>query len=140
ARTYLDRLAQQLHYDLYEPERGEILHGLFARCVRLYLLVLENPSLWARDTTGSFMRCFVDSAITFCYLAEKGTEQDFRNFRDYGEGQRKLLMLHLQDSHPEATTVEGRTASDISRVLGGFAAEMLQIELGSWSKKDPRRL
>ncbi len=140
ARGYLDRLAQRLHYDLYEPERGEILHGLFARCLRLYLLVLENPPLWARDTTGIVLRCLVDSAITFCFLAQKGTEEDFHNFHKYGEAQKKLLMLHLQDSHPNATSIEGRTASDISQELGGFAAEMIQIDLGHWSKQDARRL
>jgi len=140
ARSYLDQLAQQINYDLYEPERGEVLHGLFARCVRLYLLVLENPSLWARDTTGIFLRCLVDSAIAFCFLAQKGTEQDFVNFRNYGEAQKKLLMLHLQDTYPDATSIEGRQAADISQELGGFAAEMIQIDLGHWSKKDARHL
>lgn len=140
ARDYLDRLAQRLRYDLYEPEHGEILHGLFARCVRLYLLVLENPALWARDTTGIVLRCLVDSAITLCFLAQKGTEEDFQNFRNYGEAQKKLLMLHLQDSHPEAASLEGRTAGDISQELGGFSAEMIQIDLGHWSKQDARKL
>lgn len=140
ARHYLDQLAQRLHYDLYEPERGEVLHGLFARCVRLYLLALENPPLWARDTTGILLRCLVDTAITFCFLAQKGTDKDFLDFRNYGEAQKKLLMLHLQDSHPSATSIEGRQASDISQELGGFAAEMIQIDLGHWSKQDARRL
>lgn len=140
AREYLDQLAQRLHYDLYEPERGEVLNGLFARCVRLYLLVLENPSLWARDTTGIMLRCFVETAITFCFLAQRGTEEDFLNFRNYGEAQKKLLMLHLQDSHPGAASIEGRQASDISQELGGFAAETIQIDLGHWSKQDARKL
>jgi hypothetical protein len=140
ARDYLDSLAQRLKYDLYEPERGEILHGLFARCVRLYLLVLENPPLWARDTTGIFLRCLVDSAITFCFLATKGSEEDFCKFRQYGEAQKKLLMLHLQDSTIGDTSIEGRAASDISEELGGFAAEMIQIDLGHWSKQDARKL
>ena len=42
AREFIARLALKLRYDLYQPERGEILHGLFARCVRLFLLVCEN--------------------------------------------------------------------------------------------------
>ncbi|MGH7325928.1 MAG: DUF5677 domain-containing protein [Candidatus Methylomirabilaceae bacterium] len=143
-RSQHDRISinwrQQIDYDLYEPERGEVLHGLFARCVRLYLLVLENPSLWARDTTGIFLRCLVDSAIAFCFLAQRGTDQDFANFRNYGEAQKKLLMLHLQDSHPDEASIEGRQAADISQELGGFAAEMIQIDLGHWSKKDARHL
>ena len=140
AREYLSHVALRLHYDLYEPERGEILHGLFARCVRLYLLVCENPALWARDIAGILLRCLVETAITFCYLAEKGTPDDFQRFREYGEGQKKLLMLHLQDAHSDSTSLEGRGAYDISEEIGGFSAELLQIELGHWAKQDARRL
>ncbi|GMU64583.1 MAG: hypothetical protein AMXMBFR36_08570 [Acidobacteriota bacterium] len=140
ARSYIDRLAQRIAYDLYEPEQGEVLHGLFARTVRLYLLVCENPSLWARDVAGILLRCLVETAITFCYLAARGESEDFRRFREYGEAQKKLLMLHLQDSHPDAVTLEGRTSEDISAELGGFSAELLHIELGNWSKLDARKL
>lgn len=140
AREYLSHVALRLHYDLYEPERGEILHSLFARCVRLYLLACENPPLWARDIAGILLRCLVETAITFCYLAEKGTEDDFRRFREYGEGQKKLLMLYLQDAHTGSTSLEGRSAHDISEEIGGFSAELLQIELGHWAKQDARKL
>lgn len=51
-----------------------------------------------------------------------------------------LIMLHLQDFYADSTSVEGLTASDISLELGGFAAEMIQIELGHWSRQDARRL
>lgn len=139
-REYMGQLALRLRYDLYEPERGEILHGLFARCMRLYLLMSENPSLWARDIAGILLRCLVETAITFCYLAEKGSKEDFRRFREYGEGQKKLLMLHLQDAHPDSTSLEGRSSIDISEEIGGFSAELLQIELGHWAKKDARKL
>lgn len=140
ARSYLDRLAMRVQYDLYDPGKDEILHGLFARCTRLYLLVSENPTLWARDIAGIMLRCLVETGITFIYLATKGTEGEFRRFREHGEAQKKLLMLHLQDSHPEAESLEGRTATEISAEVGTFAAEVLQIELGNWAKKDMRKL
>jgi hypothetical protein len=140
ARAYLENLAIQLQYDLYTPERQEVLSGLFARCIRLFLLIMENPPLWARDTAGIMLRCLVETTITFCYLTEHGTEDEFESFREYGEGQKKLLMLQLQDNHPDSMTLEGRDASDISKELGGFSAEILQIELGHWSKKNVRQL
>jgi hypothetical protein len=139
-RAYLRALSLQIPYDLYAPERGEILHGLFARCVRLYLLISENPPLWARDVSGILLRCLVETAITLSYLAEKGTDDDFRRFREYGEAQRKLLMLHLQDSYPGKASLDGRSAGDLSEELGGFGAELIQIDLGHWSKQDARRL
>jgi hypothetical protein len=49
-------------------------------------------------------------------------------------------MLHLQDSVRGGTSIEGRTADDISNELGGFAAEVIQIDLGHWSKQDARKL
>jgi hypothetical protein len=82
----------------------------------------------------------VDTAITFSYLSAKGTEKDFVRFKEYGEGQKKLLMLHLQDSYDGRKTLEGREAADLADDIGGFAAETLQIELGNWAKKDTRRL
>jgi hypothetical protein len=140
ARAYVDTLVDQVRFDLYEPERDEILAGLFSRVVRLYVLLMQDPTLWARDTAGIILRCIAESAITFCYLAKCGTPEEFVAFRKYGEGQKKLLMLQLQDNHPDETTLEGRTAADISSELGGFTAELLQIELGNWAKKDTRKL
>lgn len=140
ARKYLEKVAREYNYDLYSPERDEILLGLLSRIVRLYDLIAKDANLWARDTAGIMLRCLVDAAITFCYLSEKGDEEDFNKFREYGEGQEKLLMLHLQDTYPEAETLEGRTPDSVSEELGGFTPEILDIELGHWTKKDARKL
>jgi hypothetical protein len=104
------------------------------------MLVASDPNLWARDTSAIILRCLVDCSITFCYLAKRGTSEEFRRFREYGEGQEKLLMLHLQDNHPGASTLEGRSPADISGELGGFYPELIEIELGHWNKKDARQL
>lgn len=100
----------------------------------------EDPNLWARDTAGIMLRCLADTAITFGYLATRGTHDDFERFREYGEGQEKLLMLHLEESHPGEKTIEGRPASAIRHDLGVMAPALLQIELGNWSGKDTRTL
>jgi hypothetical protein len=140
ARGYLETLARRVRYDLFEPAKGEILSGLFARCLRLYVLMTEDANLWARDTSGIMLRCLADTAITFGYLAKCGTEEDYKKFREYGEGQEKLLMLHLQDNYPEEVSLEGRSSEAIADELGSFAPELMQIELGHWSKQDTRKL
>lgn len=140
AREFLARVAREHKYDLYSPERDEILLGLLSRIVRLYDLIAKDANLWARDTAGIMLRCLVDAAITFCFLSEKGDEDDFKKFREYGEGQEKLLMLHLQDAYPEDESLEGRTPEALSEELGGFTPELLDIELGHWTKKDARKL
>ena len=140
ARAYLDRLSRQAKIDLYEPLRDEILLGIFSRCVRLYVLMAEDPNLWARDISGILLRCLADTAITFGYLAKRGVLQEFQRFREYGQGQEKLLMLHLQESYPDDASLEGRTAAAIGQDLGILAPALLQVELGSWSGKDTRTL
>jgi len=140
ARAYLDLLGRKVPCDLYEPARDEILFGLIARVIRLFVLMMEEPCLWARDTSGIILRCLADTAITFIFLIKCGGEEDFKRFLDYGKGQEKLLMLHLRENYPEDHTLEGRTADAIYSNLGGLLTEQLNVELGSWSKKDTRKL
>jgi len=101
-REYLDLLRNRLRPDLYDPRHDEVLFGLFARVTRLYVVMVEDPFLWARDLSGIVLRPLADTAITFAYLAKAGTLEDFKRFVEYGEGQQKLLMLHLQDNYATA--------------------------------------
>ncbi len=140
ARAYITDLWKKVTCDLYDPTRDEILFGLFSRLVRLYCLIIDNPQLWSRDTGGIMLRCLTECAITFTYLVTRGDKDDFQKFKEYGEGQEKLLMLHLQDNYKGETTLEGRDAATISDELGGFSVEMTNIELGHWTKKDARKL
>lgn len=140
ARGYISNLWEKVACDLYDPDRDEILFGLFSRLIRLYCLIAEDTRLWSRDTGGIMLRCLADCAITFAYLLKCGKQEDFRDFKNYGEGQEKLLMLHLQDNYEGETTVEGRDSTAISEELGGFSIEMTNIELGNWSEKDTRKL
>jgi hypothetical protein len=140
AESYLGALATRVPCDLYDPTRDEIFFGLISRAVRLYILLNTDPNTWARDVFGIFLRCLADTVITFAYLAKNGKPEDFLAFRKYGEGQEKLIMLHLQDNYPEGRDLVGRNVENISDELGDFNAEFIDIELGSWSGKDTRRL
>jgi Family of unknown function (DUF5677) len=138
-REYLEMLLKRLRPDLYDPKRDEVLFGLFARLTRLYILMAEDPHLWARDTSGIMLRSLADTAITFAYFAKAGTLEDFTRFIEYGEGQRKLLMLQLQDNYPNEKSLEGLSSDEIADEFDVWP-EVLDIELGSWSRKDARRL
>lgn len=140
ADAYLDLLSSRLRIDLYDPLRDEVLFGLFARITRIFSLLSRDPNLWARDMSGITLRCLVETVITFAYLAAYGTDEEFNDFKRYGEGQEKLLMLHLQDNHPDSQSLEGLNSEDLSKRLGGFSAELLDIELGHWTKQDTRSL
>lgn len=104
ASEYLEDVGRQYRMDLYDPTRDEILLGLFSRLSRLFALSCFDPNLWARDTAGIMLRCLADTAITFAYLVKHGSEDELRQFRKYGEGKEKLLMLHLRDTYPGKTS------------------------------------
>ena len=141
AIEYLHSLGVRVWCDLYDPSRHEILLGLFARITRLYALVAADPDLWARDVAGIMLRCLTETAIVFAYLGKRGTDEEFTSFRQYGEGKEKLLMLHLQDSHPDERSLEGRGFAEIADELGGgFSPELIDIELADWTKKSTRDL
>ena len=140
AREHLQDLRTKVHPDLYEPKRDEVLFGLLARVTRLYCLFCEDINLWARDVGAIFLRCLADTAITFCYLVIRGNLNDFSRFIEYGEGQQKLMMLHLQDNHPDEKSLEGLSVDEWSQIHEGFFPELLDIELGHWTKKDSRKL
>jgi len=141
SRTYLSKVSRQYRYDLYEPERDEIILALFSRVTRLYVLMLSNSSLWSQDIAGIMLRCLADTAITFTYLVQKGTEQDFEEFKVYSQSKEKLLMLYIQDDYPDKKAIDGRTVQDIAEDLGGgFTPELIDIKLSNWTKKSVRKL
>ncbi len=138
---YLNDVSAKHKWDLYSPGQDEILMGLFSRLTRLYVLIARSPDLWARDIAGIITRCLVDTAITFAYLVKVGTDKDFENFRSYGEGKEKLLMLHLQDTYPGEKSLEGKSSEEIANELGsGLTPELIDIELANWTTKSARDL
>jgi hypothetical protein len=138
-QEYVQHLQHRVPVDVYDPRRDEVLLGLFARASRLLVLFLDDPQLWARDVGSILLRCLADTAITFVYLAKKGTEREFERFIEYGEGQLKLLMLHLQDNHPGKRSPEGASVGELE---GAFSTlpEFVDIELGHWAGKDARKM
>jgi len=138
---YLDKIGMQYKYDLYDNLRDEILLGLFSRVLNLYLVFAFDQNLWPRNTSGIFLRCMVDTAITFTYLVKLGEEKDFKNFYNYSIGREKLIMLHLQDTFKRDVDLQGKSYEEISKELGGFEIETKDINLSSgWSKKSTREL
>ncbi|MCK4819910.1 hypothetical protein KA005_29360, partial [bacterium] len=141
AIDYLKEISFQHKYDLYNTEHDEILLGLFSRLTRLYVLIIMNPPLWSRDIAGILLRCLADTAIIFAYLTKRGTEDEFRVFKAYGEGKEKLLMLHLQDTYPEKKSIEGKNSEEIAEEMEwGFTPELIDIELSDWTNKSTREL
>ncbi|MFH1237941.1 MAG: DUF5677 domain-containing protein [archaeon] len=138
---YLDKVAMQYKYDLFDPLKDEIILGLFSRIIRLYISFSANPFLWNRDLSGVMLRCIGETTILFFYFANKATDEEFENFRKYSQGKDKLLMLHLQDTLSSKVSIEGKDIDQIAKDIGGgLAAEMMSIDLKGWTAKNIRDL
>lgn len=141
AIDYLKEVSLKYRYNIYDPRNDEVLLGLFSRSTRIYSYCTSNPNLWSRDIIGIIIRCLAETAIIFKYLAEKGTDEEINNFRTYGEGKEKLLMLHLQDHYPGEKTINGEDIDDIADNLGGsFSQSLINIELKNWTEKSLREI
>lgn len=136
---YLAKIAKAYIIDLYSPEKDEIILGLFSRIVRLTSLILSNPLMWSYDLSRIMLRCLSDTTITFCYLIKKNDDKLFQGFIDYGKGKEKLLLLHLQDTHPEIDTASGESIDQLALNLGGgFSPAFVDINLGDWKDVSAR--
>ncbi len=138
---YLDKIAQQYKYDLFDPYKDEIVLGLFSRIVRLYISFAANPFLWNRDLSGLMLRCIGETTILFFYFANNATDDEFRSFKNYSQGKDKLLMLHLQDTLSYGKSLDGKNIDQIAQDIGGgLVAEMMPIDLKGWTTKSIRDL
>lgn len=132
-KEYLNHIVDSYVIDLFSPETDEVILGLFSRIIRLTSLILTNPLLWSYDLSRILLRCLSDTTITYCYLIAKNDSQLFQSFIDYGTGKEKLLLLHLQDTHPGTRTVTGESIDQLASHLGGgFSPELIDINLGDW--------
>ena len=130
---YLQKVTKDYMFDLYSPEKDEVVLGLFSRIVRLAGSIYENPFLWSFDLSRIMLRCLSDTTITFCYLILKNDDNLFNSFIEYGKGKEKLLLLHLQDTHPDKVAPSGETSDALTDQLGGgISPAFVDINLGGW--------
>ncbi len=138
---YLDEVGSKFHVDIYEPERSEVVLGLFARTVRLYQVFVRTEDLWAIDLSGIMLRCLADTTITLSFLAKRNDDELFRKFVEYGRGKEKLLMLHLQETYEGQMGPTGEDKDSLRNNLGGwFEPELISIDLGNWCKETTREM
>ena len=136
---YIEAVRSNYKFDLYTPENDEVVLGLFSRIIRLASLINENSFLWSFDLGRILLRCLSDTVITFCYLILKNDDVLFASFVEYGRGKEKLLLLHLQDTHPKEVAPSGETPDILLDQLGGgMSPAFIDINLGDWKDVSAR--
>jgi hypothetical protein len=140
----LQRSWNKMSVDLAKPMKDEVLGGLIARQARLTTAIARDPYLWSVDTGRILLRCMVDAHITLAWLVRKATEDDFQSFVQYGLGQDKLLVEHLEaqvDSEDAAAEVTRKTIEGMRTWIDSqLFTYLLPVNVGSWAKKSPRAM
>ncbi|MFO8050213.1 MAG: DUF5677 domain-containing protein [Thermoplasmatota archaeon] len=138
---YFNEVIEQYVIDIYDPSKDEVILGLFSRIIRLYKIINLSPDLWAIDISRILLRCISDTLITYCYLIMKNENELYSNFIEYGKGKEKLLLLHLQDTHPSGDTPLGEKIETLAASLGGgMSPEFINVNIGDWIDKSIRTM
>ena len=134
----------RIRIDLSNPLKDEVLGGLIARQARLATAIAINPTLWSVDIARILLRCMVDTHITLVWLATKGTEKDFEQFVEYGLGQEKLLLEHmnarLDELDPNSAILRKEIEGMRSWINSQLITDFLPVNVGSWTKKSVREM
>lgn len=138
-KRYLFENLKDFKYDLYDPEKDEVIIGLFSRIIRLCITFLKAPELWTQDVSKIFIRCILDSTIILKYLLRQDNNELYHKFLEYGRGREKLQILHSQDTYPEEKSAGTDDSKGLATELGSdFFIESLKINLGNWIDKNVR--
>lgn len=91
-----------IHVDLSKPTQSEVVGGLISRQVRCLLQLSSSLPLWVDEVSQPLLRSATEAAINLSWLVRCGDVDDFSRFVDFGLGQEKLWIAHLNAS-PQAS-------------------------------------
>lgn len=129
--------------DLLSPNKTEVLGGLLSRQMRLATAIMINPELWTVDIGRILLRCMVDCDITLAWLVQHGAAEDFKKFIEYGLGQEKLLLSHLEDvveKQPEFHEIKSSLEEGKDWINTQLFTFLLPVNLASWTTKTIRQM
>lgn len=135
--SFKDRWAQ-IKPDLYDKHIHETIGGLLARQCTLAIELANSPLTWNGNIAPLVLRCMTDAYITFAWILEN-IEDRTKKYIDYGLGQEKLFIEHLEEAIQEETDhlIKERMKIMVKykkNWLNGQLAEWAtDVNVGSWS-------
>jgi hypothetical protein len=135
-------LAKHFHESIETTDIDPRLDGAFGICLYAILLhiTLLSSGSHQRVQGRFFIRTIVELFVTLSFLAKNDNSTFWRRYRMYGNGQAKLAYLKLVDlsdaeipSYVKIDELEQLANEDRWQ-------EFVEIDLGSWAKKDLRRM
>jgi hypothetical protein len=95
ANNLWETIDENYKIDLYNPLKDEILLALACRVYRLAIHVVSFIPNWTEDISEIYVRMVCESYFYYRWLKQKGKQEDFEKFYEYGLGQQKLRFEHL---------------------------------------------
>lgn len=121
--------------DLYKPDRYEVLTGVVVRGFRLTNALINSSALKSPEIGTGMIRILVDSEITLTWLLKYDRLEDYEQFKKFGKGKLKLLLLNLEEYESNQKEVDPGLAAAIndirSEVNQDEWEEFLEVDLGS---------
>jgi hypothetical protein len=124
------------------PGPSEVTIGLLRRQYSLAMHIATAPNLWTPEIAPILLRCMVEVYITLAWILIEPEERS-KKFIEYGLGQEKLIIKHRNDEAAD----QGLDIDDdpinqeaIEWLEGQKYSFLIDVELGSWSGLDARRM
>jgi hypothetical protein len=135
-RALLDHWAGTLTTSGLNPRHdGVFALGFYALACLSELCV--GPS--ARLIAGRLLvRTLTEIRINLAFLVKNADEVMWARFRSYGSGQAKLALLKYEDTQQGPNLVSTKTLESLANE--DFFQEFVNIDLGSWSGMDLRKM
>lgn len=140
-----EEVASRWHKLATDPVRArlfEVVGSQLARGGSLACQLVANESYWTVSIGRMVLRAIADNHISMSWIMED-VESRSAAFRDYGLGQQKLNLAHLQDS-VAGTEMEDRTVEQLQDEIEWLNSQrwehFVDINLGSWSGKTTRSM
>lgn len=122
-------------------EELEINLGLFNRIFNLSKRLLQVFEYWNDELGKVVLRSIIDSYILLAWLQSNGTEENLRNYKEYGLGKKKLFIEHLKSKigndalNPFYKRLENELNAELESIINPM---FLNVNVGNWIDKSVR--
>ncbi|MAX50651.1 MAG: hypothetical protein CMH22_01565 [Methylophaga sp.] len=115
--------------DLYDKHKHEAVGGLLARQATMAIEMARSPMMWNGNVAPLLLRTMTDGYITLSWILDDIDDRS-KKYIDYGLGQEKLFIEHLEESVREDTD-----GDDVDRVKAmiEFRKSWLESQIAEWA-------
>lgn len=136
----LDERWNKIPLKVYDSEVYEVIGGLLARQATLSIQLAENPMIWNPHIAPLILRSMTDAHITIAWILSENFEERAKQYILYGLGQEKKLIEHYKNESENNKDLEELINFKEKWVEGQRYPFLTEVNLGSWSGSNTRKM